>query len=217
MVNKKNKGNFWKNNIKKIKKERKERAALSKRHIREARIKIEAQKKAREEIERKEVEEKRIREAKEEVERKHTLLLDTMIVADVFTGNMDVITKLKNYEGGDNLRFLVLDRIIREFINMRRDKFGESVEHDKIIDKLSVLGEIKEVRLDWNSPLAYKAKETERSGKYKNETTGVVLSETDCFLLQHAIEYPCTLVTDDRALNNATIDNEGGVFNPRKP
>jgi len=236
----KNKGSFWKNNIKKIKKERKERSIKQEAQKKKARIKIEAQKKAREEIERKESkrllqeeaerkeiqktyekeqeeEAKRIREAKEEAERRHVLLLDTMIVHDVFTDNMDVITKLKNYEGGNNLLFLVLDRIILEFINMRKEKFGESVEHDKIIEKLSLLGEIKEIRLNWVSPVVYKAKEIESSGKYKNETTGVALSETDCILLQHAIDYLCTLVTDDGALINAASENEGDVFNPRKP
>ena len=230
----KNKGSFWKNNIKKIKKERKERSIKQEAKKKEVRIEAEVKKKAKEEIERKEVEAKRIREAKEEAERKeiqktygkeqepelnyeHELLLDTMIVYDIFTDNMDVITKLKNYEGGNNLLFLVLDRIILEFINMRKEKFGESVEHDKIIEKLSLLGEIKEIRLNWVSPVVYKAKEIESSGKYKNETTGVALSETDCILLPHAIDYLCTLVTDDRALINATIKNGGDVFNPRKP
>ena len=213
----KNKGSFWKNNIKKIKKERKERSIKQEAKKKEARIEAEVKKKAKEEIERKEVEAKRIREAKEEAERRHVLLLDTMIVHDVFTDNMDVITKLKNYEGGNNLLFLVLDRIILEFINMRKEKFGESVEHDKIIEKLSLLGEIKEIRLNWVSPVVYKAKEIESSGKYKNETTGVALSETDCILLQHAIDYLCTLVTDDGALINAASENEGDVFNPRKP
>ncbi len=230
----KNKGSFWKNNIKKIKKERKERSIKQEAKKKEARIEAEAKKKAKEEIERKEVEAKRIREAKEEAERKeiqktygkeqepelnyeHELLLDTMIVYDIFTDNMDVITKLKNYEGSSNLLFLVLRRIIIEFQNMMKDKFGESVQYDKVIEKLSLLGEIKEVEFNWNSQLAREGKEIERSEKYTNKKTGVPLSETDCFLLQHAIEYPCTLVTDDRALNNATIDNEGGVFNPRKP
>ena len=241
----KNKGSFWKNNIKKIKKERKERRIkqeAKKKEARieaeakkkEARIEAEAKKKAKEEIERKEVEAKRIREAKEEAERKevqktyekeqepelyyeHELLLDTMIVYDIFTDNMDVITKLKNYEGSSNLLFLVLRRIIIEFQNMMKDKFGESVQYDKVIEKLSLLGEVKEVGIERDFALERKAKEIERSGKYKNETTGVTLSFTDCFLLQYAIENSYTLVTNDRALINATRDKGGDVFNPHEP
>ena len=227
----KNKGNFWKNNIKKIKKERKERSNEQEAQKKEARIWAEAKKK-KEEIERKEEETKRIREAEEEAERKeiqrrekeqvpeiwkHELLLDTNIIVDVFTNNKHVITKLKNYDGGNNLLFLLSERIIREFINMQKDKFGESVQYDKVIEKLSLLGEIKEVEFNWNSQLAREGKEIERSEKYTNKKTGVPLSETDCFLLQHAIEHSYTLVTDDRTLIDATIDFGGDVFNPREP
>ena len=230
----KNKGSFWKNNIKKIKKERKERSIKQEAKKKEARIEAEVKKKAKEEIERKEVEAKRIREAKEEAERKeiqktygkeqepelnyeHELLLDTMIVYDIFTDNMDVITKLKNYEGSSNLLFLVLRRIIIEFQNMMKDKFGESVQYDKVIEKLSLLGKVEVISHDHNSPLARKATELSESGKYYNEKTGATISPTDCFLLQCAIEFSCTLITDDRALIDATIENEGDVFNPREP
>ena len=229
----KNKGSFWKNNIKKIKKERKEHTKQEAQE-KEARIKAEAQEKAKEEMERKEEEAKRIREAKEEAERKeiqktyekeqepelnyeHKLLLDTMIVYDIFTDNMDVITKLKNYEGSSNLLFLVLRRIIIEFQNMMKDKFGESVQYDKVIEKLSLLGKVEVISHDHNSPLARKATELSESEKYYNEKTGVTISPTDCFLLQCAIEFSCTLITDDRALIDATIENEGDVFNPREP
>ena len=80
-----------------------------------------------------------------------------------------------------------------------------------------LLPEIKEVEFNWNSQLAREGKEIERSEKYTNKKTGVPLSETDCFLLQHAIEHSYTLVTDDRTLINATIDSGGDVFNPREP
>ena len=53
---KKNKGSFWKNNIKKIKKGRKERSIKQEAKKKEARIEAEAKKKAKEEIERKEEE-----------------------------------------------------------------------------------------------------------------------------------------------------------------
>ena len=218
----KNKGSFWKNNIKKIKKESKERS-----------IKQEAKKKAKEEIERKEEEAKRIRETKEEVERKEIqktyekqqevydscgreLLLDTVIVLDVLVNNMVVITKLKNYEGSNNSLFLVLDRIIKEFREVNKFEYGKNIQPEEVEAKLSLLGEVEVVKVDYNSPLVHKATELCESRKYYNKKTGVYLSPTDCLLLQYAIEYSCTLVTADKALTDATTENGGEVFNPRE-
>ena len=229
----KNKGSFWKNNIKKIKKERKERSIKQEAKKKEARIEAEVKKKAKEEIERKEVEAKRIREAKEEAERKeiqktygkeqepelnyeHELLLDTVTVLDVFSNDMVVITKLKNYEGSNNSLFLVLDRIIKEFRSVNKFEDGKYVQPEEVITKLSLLGEVNVVKLDWNSPLVHKATELCESRKYYNKKTGVYLSLTDCLLLQYAIENSCTLATSDKALIDATIENGGEVFNPRE-
>jgi len=230
---KKNKGSFWKNNIKKIKKERKERSIKQEAKKKEARIEAGVKKKAKEEIERKEVEAKRIREAKEEAERKeiqktygkehepeldyeHELLLDTVTVLDVFANNMVVITKLKNYEGSNNSLFLVLRRIIEEFTEVNKLEHGKYIQPEEIEAKLSLLGEVNVVRFDWNSPLARRASDLSESRKYYNKKTGECLSETDCFLLQFAIEKSCTLVTSDKALIDATIENGGEVFNPRE-
>ena len=230
----KNKGSFWKNNIKKIKKERKERSIKQEAKKKEARIEAEVKKKAKEEVERKEVEAKRIREAKEEAERKeiqktygkeqepeldyeHELLLDTVTVLDVFANNMVVITKLKNYEWNNNSLFLVLDRIIKEFRSVNKFEDDKYIQPEEVITKLSLLGEVNVVKLDWNSPLARRASDLSESRKYYNKKTGECLSETDCFLLQFAIENSCTLVTADKALIDATIENEGDVFNPREP
>ena len=228
----KNKGSFWKNNIKKIKKESKERSIKQEAQKKEA--SIEAKKKAKEEIERKEEEAKRIREAKEEAERKEIqetyekeqeldydgcgreLLLDTVIVLDVFANDMVVITKLKNYEWSNNSLFLVLDRIIKEFREVKKLEDGENIQPEEVEAKLSLLGKVEVVKVDWNSPLVHKATELCESRKYYNKKTGVYLSLTDCFLLQYAIEYSCTLVTADKALTDATIENGGEVFNPRE-
>ena len=230
---KKNKGSFWKNNIKKIKKGRKERSIKQEAKKKEARIEAEAKKKAKEEIERKEEEVKRIREAKEEAERKeiqktygkeqepeldyeHELLLDTVTVLDVFANDMVVITKLKNYEGSNNSLFLVLDRIIKEFRSVNKFEDDKYIQPEEVITKLSLLGEVNVVKLDWNSPLARRASDLSESRKYYNKKTGECLSETDCYLLQFAIENSCTLVTADKALIDATVENGGEVFNPRE-
>ena len=178
----------------------------------------------------KEEEAKRIREAKEEAERKeiqktyekeldyeHELLLDTVTVLDVFANDMVVITKLKNYEWSKNSLFLVLDRIITEFREVNKFEYGKNIQPEEVKTKLSLLGKVDVVKLDHNSSLVHKATELCESRKYYNKKTGVYLSPTDCLLLQYAIEYSCTLVTADKALIDATIENGGEVFNPREP
>ena len=230
----KNKGSFWKNNIKKIKKESKERSIKQEAKKKEARKEVETKKIAKEEIERKEEEAKRIREAKEEIERKEIqktyekeqeldydgcgrkLLLDTVIVLDLFANDMVVVTKLKNYEWSNNSLFLVLDRIIKEFREVNKFEDGKNIQPEEVEAKLSLLGKVEVVTLDHNSPLVHKATELCESRKYYNKKTGVYLSLTDCILLQFAIEYSCTLVTADKALIDATTDNGGEVFNPRE-
>ena len=139
-----------------------------------------------------------------------------MTVLDVFANNMVVITKLKNYEGSNNSLFLVLRRIIEEFTEVNKLEHGKYIQPEEIEAKLSLLGEVNVVRFDWNSPLARRASDLSESRKYYNKKPGECLSETDCFLLQFAIEKSCTLVTSDKALIDATIENGGEVFNPRE-
>jgi len=213
---KKNKGSFWKNNIKKIKKGRKERSIKQEAKKKEARIEAEAKKKAKEEIERKEIQKTYGKEQEPELDYEHELLLDTVTVLDVFANDMVVITKLKNYEGSNNSLFLVLDRIIKEFRSVNKFEDDKYIQPEEVITKLSLLGEVNVVKLDWNSPLARRASDLSESRKYYNKKTGECLSETDCYLLQFAIENSCTLVTADKALIDATVENGGEVFNPRE-
>ena len=206
---KKNKGSFWKNNIKKIKKERKERSKKAKI----ARMKIE--KTVSNELQPVIVNIEGIRQQVSEEEKEKlpywqsqglehcSPLLDANIIFDVFDGNEDVITKLKNYQGGENLQFLALDRIIIEFINMMGHEHQKNIDSVEVIEKLMTLGKLKTPTLDHNSELAYKARELYESEKYKSKD-GVPLSETDCFLLEFTIENGCVLVTHDIPLYEAT-------------
>ena len=139
-----------------------------------------------------------------------------MTVLDVFANKMVVITKLKNYEWSKNSLFLVLDRIITEFREVNKFEHGKYIQPEEVKTKLSLLGKVDVVKLDHNSSLVHKATELYESRKYYNKKTGEYLSSTDCILLQFAIENSCTLVTADKALIDATIENGGEVFNPRE-
>jgi len=205
----KNKGSFWKNNIKKIKKEKKEHSKKAKI----ARMKIE--KTVSNELQpvvvnNEETQQQVLEEEKEEltywqsqVLEHCSPLLDANIIFDIFDGNEDVITKLKNYQGGKNLQFLALDRVIIEFINMMGYEHQKNTDSVEVIEKLMTLGKYKTPTLDHNSEFAYKARELCESEEYKSKD-GKPLSETDCYLLEFTIENGCVLVTHDNALYEAT-------------
>ena len=228
------KGSFWKNNIKKIKKERKERRIAEKVKI--SRMKTE--KTVSNELQPVVVNNEGTRQqVLEEEEEEITYwqsqclehcnpLLDTNIFFDVFDGNEEIITKLKNYQGGENLQFLALDRIIIEFINMMGHEHQKNIDSVEVIEKLMTLGKLKTPTLNHNSEFAYKARELYESEEYKSKD-GVPLSETDCFLLEFTIENGCVLVTHDNVLYEATKKEIGlragesefaaraNVFDPR--
>ena len=205
------KGSFWKGNIKKIKKERKERRIAEKVKI----YRMEIEKTVSNELQpvvvnNEEIQQQVLEEEKEELTYWQSQglehcspLLDANIIFDVFDGNEDVITKLKNYQGGENLQFLALDRIIHEFINVQSHEFQKKVSIVEVIEKLNTLGKLKTPTLNHNSELAYKARELWESEEYKSKD-GVPLSETDCYLLEFTIENGCVLVTHDNALYEAT-------------
>ena len=145
------KGSFWKNNIKKLKKENKERRIQHKAKL--SRMKIE--KTVSNELQSVVIDnEKRqqqiLQEEREEQEPTAycKLLLDANILHDIFLANDDVITKLMSYLDkkplwGNNLLFLTLDRIITEFINMEKYKFAQPYEYVEVCGQLSSLGNLK--------------------------------------------------------------------------
>ena len=203
------KGSFWKNNIKKIKKENKERSKKAKIALirKEKTVSNELQPVV---VNNEGTEQQVLEEEEEEITYWQSQglehcspLLDTNIIFDVFDSNEEIITKLKNYQGGENLQFLALDRIIHEFINTQAHKFQKKVSIVDVIEKLSTLGKLKTPTLNHNSELAYKARELCESEEYKSKD-GVPLSETDCFLLEFTIENGCVLVTHDNVLYEAT-------------
>ena len=203
------KGSFWKNNIKKIKKEKKEHRKKAKIALmrKEKTVSNELQPVV---VNNEGTEQQVLEEEEEELADWQSqgleycnLLLDANIIFDVFDGNEDIITKLKNYQGGENLQFLVLDRVIIEFINMMGHAHKKNTDSVKVIEKLMTLGKLRTPTLDHNSELAYKARELCESEKYKGKD-GKPLSETDCFLLEFTIENGCVLVTHDIPLYEAT-------------
>ena len=101
------KGSFWKGNIKKIKKERKERRIAEKVKISHMKIEKTVSNELQPVVVNNEGTEQQVLEEEEEELADWqsqgleycNLLLDANIIFDIFDDNEDIITKLKNYQG----------------------------------------------------------------------------------------------------------------------
>ena len=209
------KGSFWKGNIKKIKKERKERRIAEKVKI--SRMKIE--KTVSNELQsvvtdNEKKEQQKLQElwgiSQEPPVECCKLLLDTNIIKDIFFDDVDAGARLKNYLKkkpfwGINLLFLTLDRVITEFIDerTRRSLDAQQYGYIEVCGMLSSLGRFQDYELDTRAEYAHKAEELCMSKKYTGKDR-IPLSLVDCYLLEYAIEYSCKLVTRDKGLINAT-------------
>ena len=138
------------------------------------------------------------------------ILLDANIIAAIFFDDVDAGARLKNYLKKKpfwpiSLLFLTLDRVILEFIDMKKGlRFGaEKYEYDEVCGLLSSLGTFQARELDTRSEYARRAEELHMKKKYSGKD-GKPLSLVDCYLLEYAIEYSCKLVTRDKGLINAT-------------
>ena len=232
------KGSFWKGNIKKIKKERKERRIAEKvkiSHMKKEKnvfnvlksVVTDNEKKKRQKLQ-------ELEDISQEPIECCKILFDTNIIGDIFFNDVDAGARLKNYLKkkpfwGINLLFLTLDRVITEFIDERtRRTFGaEEYDYIEVCGQLSSLGRFQDYELDTRAEYAHRAEELCMLKKYIGRN-GIPLSLVDCYLLEYAIDYSCKLVTRDKGLINATKkeirlrsgeseSTEGtspGVFNP---
>ena len=234
---KKNKGSFWKNNIKKIKKERKERRIAEKVKIshmkKEKTVSNELQSVVTDNEKKKQQKLQELEDISQEPVEDCKLLLDSVIIYDIFM-EPGAGARLNNYLEkkplwGNDLLFLTLDRVITEFKNMMKYKFAEEFDYDQICGQLLRLGRFQDVKLDTRAEYAHRAEELWKSEKYIG-SNGVPLSQVDCYLLEYAIEHSCKLVTRDNALIDATKKEirlrfdeseltgatSPGVFNPNR-
>ena len=232
------KGSFWKNNIKKIKKERKERRIAEKVKI--SRIKIEKtvsnelqsvvtdnEKKQQQKLQ-------ELLEISQEPIEYYKILLDTNIISDIFLAEDDIVARINNYFekkslSGNDISFLTLDRVIMEFIHMKKRWYAEEYTPLQVCGELSSLRRFQVDKLDTRAEYAHSAEELYDSKKYFG-SDGVPLSLVDCYLLEYAIEHSCKLATRDNALIDATKKEirlrfdeseltgatSPGVFNPNR-
>lgn len=127
------------------------------------------------------------------------LLLDTMIIHQLLNGAS--IHDLAD-TGNNPIRLVVLDRILIETEHMEKTKYDVTVEGQEMVGKLEEIGTVKKIQLDHATEPLINARELYLSKKYANDQ-GEELSETDCILLQMAMELDARLITQDKTLMRA--------------
>ena len=207
------KGSFFRNNIKKKKREKKVRNleqkkhAKSNKHIEELKqisniisetldqAVSDSQERARQILE----------SEKDEQIHIPKLLLDANIIKAVFLNKTNIIEAIKKYSK-EKYAIFTIDRIIREFIHMERHIYKNNITFDEVINRLQILGDVDCDVFDWNSDVGHKARDLLESEKFTDESGLKKLSETDCYLLELSITESLVLVSGDHLLIKATTE-----------
>jgi len=211
------KGNFFKKNIKKRKKERKERGIRQKileqkkkveeklHHVVEAVSEIQTQP---EPVVEKPVEaqpEPVVEKPVEEIKVQH-LLFDESIISYIMLDNREVIEGLQKFSEKE-IKFLTFDAVINFFIENERIAYNRILTFDQVVDKLKQIGTFQYYGFDQNSVIGQRANALFEAEKYIDDSDILEekkLSKTDCILIELLIEKSVVLVTNNALLKKAT-------------
>jgi rRNA-processing protein FCF1 len=227
------KGNFFKKNIKKRKKERKERGIKQK--ILEQKKKVEEKlhhvveivsenqnssepelvvEKPVEEVKPEPVVEKPVEEVKPEpvVEKpvKETnmqhLIFDESIISYIMLDNREIIERLQKFSEKE-IKFLTFDAVINFFIENERVTYNRILTFDQVVDKLKQIGDFQYYGFDEDSAIGQRANTLFEAEKYIDNSDILEekkLSKTDCVLIELLIDKSVILVTNNELLKKAT-------------
>jgi len=235
------KGNFFKKNIKKRKKERKERGIKQRisdqkkkveekvHHVvnaitapqkppeHEQEVKIEEEKETEPIIEEPVIETKPepIKEKPPEPKIEH-LIFDTSIITLIMLDNKQVIESIQSFSEKET-KFLTIDSVINEFVENERLIYNRILTFDQVATKLKQLGNFQYYRFDDSSDIAKRAISLFEAEKYIDDSDILEekkLSKTDCLLVELLMDKSVVLVTNNTLLNDATKNeaSERDVF-----
>ena len=228
------KGNFFKKNIKKRKKERKERGIKQK--ILEQKKKVEEKlhhvvevvtenqnssepepvvEKPVEEVKPEPVVEKPVEEVKPEpvVEKPveetkvNYLIFDESIISYIMLDNRQVIEGIQKFSEKE-IKFLTFDAVINFFIENERVTFNRILTFDQVVNKLKQIGNFQYYGFDEDSVVGQRANALFEAEKYIDDSDILEekkLSKTDCILIELLIDKSVTLVTNSALLKKATM------------
>ena len=214
------KGNFFKKNIKKRKKERKDRSI--KQRILEQKKKVEEKlhhvvevvSENQNSLESEAVVEQPVEEVKpepvvekpvEETKMYH-LIFDQSIISYIMLDNREVIEGLQKFSEKE-IKFLTFDAVINFFIENERVTFNRILKFDQVVDKLKQIGNFQYYGFDEDSAVGQRANALFEAEKYVDNSDILEekkLSKTDCILIELLIDKSVILVTNNALLKKAT-------------
>ena len=208
------KGNFFKKDIKKRKKERKERNI--KQRILEQKKKVEEKihhaveivTEAKKSPEPEPVVEK-VEEVKPEpvIEKVQHLIFDTSIISYILLDNRQVIEGIQNFSENE-VKLLTFDDVINDFIENEKLVYNRILTFDQIVNKLKQVGDFQYYKIDKNSEITKRANVLSQAEKYIDDSNILEekkLSKTDYVLIELLIDKSVVLVTNNSLLKEATM------------
>ena len=211
------KGNFFKKDIKKKKKERKERGL--KQRILDQKKKVEekihhvvdAVTEVKKPTEPEPVVEQTVKEPEPVVEQTgkepkiQHLIFDSSIISYIMLDNNEVINGIQNFSEGET-KFLTIDAVINEFIEKEQITYNRILTFDQVVNKLKQIGNFQYYGFDENSDISKRANMLFEEEKYIDNSDILEekkLSMSDCILIELLIEKSVVLVTNDSLLKQA--------------
>jgi hypothetical protein len=211
------KGNFFKKNIKKRKKERKERGIRQrileqKKKVEEklhrvVEVVTEVQNQPERVVEKPvEVELEQVVEKPVEATKVQYLIIDESIISYIMLDNREVIEGLQKFSEKE-IKFLTFDAVINFFIENERVIYNRILTFDQVVDKLKQIGAFQYYGFDEDSVIGKRANALFEAEKYIDDSDILEekkLSKTDCILIELLIEKSVILVTNNSLLKKAT-------------
>ncbi len=195
------KGNFFKKNIKKRKKEKKERGTEVEPEPVVEKPEVEPEPV----VEKPEVEPEPVVEKPEEPKIQY-LLFDETIISYIMLDNRQVTERLKKFSEQE-IKFLTFDAVINSFIENERMTYNRTLTFNQVVNKLKQIDNFQYYGFDQESEMGQRANVLFESEKYIDNSDILEekkLSKTDCILIELLIDKSVVLVTNNAFLKDAT-------------
>ena len=195
------KGNFFKKDIKKRKKEKKERGIKQKI--------LEQKKKVEEKIHHvvEAVTEVKKSPEPEPVEEKvQYLICDQSIISYIMLENRQVIKGIQEFSENEQ-KILTFDAVINDFIENEKLVYNRVLTFEQVVNKLKQIGNFQYYGFDEDSTIGQRANVLFDAEKYIDDSDILEekkLSKTDCVLIELLIDKSVVLVTNNTLLKKAT-------------
>jgi len=206
------KGNFFKKDIKKRKKEKKERGIKQKILEQKKKVEekihhvVEAVTEVKKSPEPEPVEEK-VEVKPEPVEEKvQYLMCDQSIISYIMLENRQVIKGIQEFSENEQ-KILTFDAVINDFIENEKLVYNRVLTFDQVVNKLKQIGNFQYYGFDEDSTIGQRADVLFDAEKYIDDSDILEekkLSKTDCVLIELLIDKSVILVTNNTLLKKAT-------------